>query len=1001
MTEPSDAPFARLFDLSLDVVCIAGFDGYLRSFNHAYVRFFGYTEEELLDKPFFELIHPDDHAAVQGIMAELAQGTEVLGFECRSVRADGSVRWLEWNTRAVAEEGLMYTVGRDVTDRHVAADELRALRRIATCVAEAIEPDDLFAIVAEEVARVIGVHLASVVRYESDQTATECACFLVGGPGFAVGTHWSLEASDVLGAVRGSGEAARVNDYTDLKGRRAEAIRHRGIHSTVGVPIVVAGHIWGAVVVGSPDPGVLPDDTEERLGDFTQLLATAIANAESRDALAHLAAEQAALRRAATLAVQGIPPVEIFSAVSNEVEDLFGTAALVLRFDSDGSGLLFAAISKGIEIPEGIEVSIGTRWEVEDSMASSEVYRTGRSARSDNVDWSSRRSGYADAGTRQGVVSSVASPILVEGHLWGVILVYSTKDLLPIDTEPRLEKFTELIAMVIANAESRDALKQLADEQAALRRVATLVAGGAPAAQVFDAVAHEVGDLVGTGTAYVSRFDHDGPALITMGVIGADLDATIGARWELDDSMSTAEVYRTGRSARVDDANWSTVTAQVGSVGRRLRTASAVSSPITLERQLWGVVSVASPERLPDDTGGRLEKFTQLLSTAIANSESQEAIKVLADEQAALRRVATLVAQGVPAAEIFSAVSKEVARLFGENQASVLKFDRDAPVATFVARAAPIPGVEIGTRVELSYETPAGRVYATGRPARVDRTDWSTATSDMGRIARRSGNTSAVCCPIIVDGRPWGSITAMSAAKPLPLDTEGRLERFSHLIATAIANAESRSELAESRRRIVAASDEARRRIERNLHDGTQQRLVSLALAVRATEATVPADLRDIRSELKQTATELGDAVVELQEITRGIHPADLEHSGLIAALRTLARRSPIPALLDITIESRLPEPIEVAAYYIASEALANAVKHAEATRIEISLERRDGSARLSIRDDGRGGADPASGSGLVGLTDRVEALGGSLEVRSPSGHGTSITAMLPLDEST
>ena len=255
-------------------------------------------------------------------------------------------------------------------------------------------------------------------------------------------------------------------------------------------------------------------------------------------------------------------------------------------------------------------------------------------------------------------------------------------------------------------------------------------------------------------------------------------------------------------------------------------------------------------------------------------------------------------------------------------------------------------------------------------------------------------------CPIIVEGRLWGVINALSTTKPLSPETEHRLERFSELIGTAIANTESRSELAASRRRMVAASDEARRRIERNLHDGTQQRLVSLALAVRAAEADVPPGLSDLRSELSQIADSLTDAVVELQEITRGVHPAGLQLCGLGGALRTLAGRSPIPVDIDITVEGRLPESVEVAAYYVASEALANATKYAEATGIELSVARRNDSVVVSIHDNGLGGADPARGSGLVGLTDRVDALGGSFEVRSRSGHGTRITAMLPLCES-
>ena len=201
-----------------------------------------------------------------------------------------------------------------------------------------------------------------------------------------------------------------------------------------------------------------------------------------------------------------------------------------------------------------------------------------------------------------------------------------------------------------------------------------------------------------------------------------------------------------------------------------------------------------------------------------------------------------------------------------------------------------------------------------------------------------------------------------------------------------------------SRARIVAASDEARRRIERDLHDGTQQRLVSLALAARAVQADVATDAGDLRAELSSIAAGLADAMAELQEFSRGIHPAILSERGLGPALRTLARRSAVPVDLDLTADARFPEPVEVAAYYVASEALANAMKHAQASRVEMSLTVRDGSLLLSIRDDGIGGADPARGSGLAGLTDRVEALGGSIHVRSAAGAGTHVIVDLPLE---
>jgi signal transduction histidine kinase len=218
--------------------------------------------------------------------------------------------------------------------------------------------------------------------------------------------------------------------------------------------------------------------------------------------------------------------------------------------------------------------------------------------------------------------------------------------------------------------------------------------------------------------------------------------------------------------------------------------------------------------------------------------------------------------------------------------------------------------------------------------------------------------------------------------------------KFTELVATAIANAEGKSELAASRRRIVAASDGARRRIERDLHDGTQQQLVALGLALRAAEATVSPEREDLREELSRVAQGLAEAVEDLQELSRGIHPAILTKGGLGPALRTVARRSPIPVDLDITMDMRLPEPVEVATYFVASEALANAAKHSQASRIEQG----DGSLVLSIRDDGVGGADAARGSGLVGLTDRVEALGGSIRVDSRCGEGTQITAELPLE---
>ena len=205
-------------------------------------------------------------------------------------------------------------------------------------------------------------------------------------------------------------------------------------------------------------------------------------------------------------------------------------------------------------------------------------------------------------------------------------------------------------------------------------------------------------------------------------------------------------------------------------------------------------------------------------------------------------------------------------------------------------------------------------------------------------------------------------------------------------------------EVRRARARVVTAGDETRRRIERDLHDGTQQRLVSLALRLRATEAKIAPDLEDVRSELADTARGLAAAVENLQEIARGIHPAVLSSGGLNVALRGLGRRAGLPVELDVDVPHRLPDPVEVATYYVVSEALTNAAKHAHASTVHVYVRAEDAVVDLTISDDGVGGADPAYGSGLLGLTDRVEALGGSIEIDSPPGRGTTLHVMIPFD---
>jgi signal transduction histidine kinase len=290
-------------------------------------------------------------------------------------------------------------------------------------------------------------------------------------------------------------------------------------------------------------------------------------------------------------------------------------------------------------------------------------------------------------------------------------------------------------------------------------------------------------------------------------------------------------------------------------------------------------------------------------------------------------------------------------------------------------------------------------VFHTGRPARLEGVEFQNAPGFVAEGLRRFGLRSTVGVPIIVDERVWGMV-ALGWLRPEPLspDTEARMSDFADLTATAIANAATRAELIASRARIVVAADEGRRRLERDLHDGAQQRLVALGLQVRLAEAAVPPDLQALGEQLGDIVSGLTGVTADLQEISRGIHPAILSKGGLGPALKTLARRSAIPVTLDLTIGQRLQDSVEVGAYYVVSEALTNAAKHSRATEVTVSGQTKDHTLSLSIHDNGIGGADTGNGSGLVGLADRVEALGGRMRVKSPAGRGTSLEVTIPLD---
>jgi signal transduction histidine kinase len=346
---------------------------------------------------------------------------------------------------------------------------------------------------------------------------------------------------------------------------------------------------------------------------------------------------------------------------------------------------------------------------------------------------------------------------------------------------------------------------------------------------------------------------------------------------------------------------------------------------------------------------------------------------------------------------VFSAVADELVRCLGVYGAAVLRFDADDAAIVVAAHThAGQPGLDVGERLTLDGENVAALALRTKHTARIDGHD-----NMCGSFAVRMDELaihSRVAAPIVVGDDIWGVAVAISSpAKPMPVDTESRIADFADLVATGIAAATARADLIASRARIVAAADDARRRIERDLHDGAQQRLISLGLKLRMAHDCVPVGLDDLKSELSEAVLGLTDVSKELQEMSRGIHPAILAQGGLVPALQTLARRSAIPVSLEAAIDQRLPDSVEVTTYFVLAEALANTAKHAQASEVMVRARTTEDSICLSIHDDGVGGADSANGSGLIGLKDRVEVLGGRMRVTSPAGQGTSIHVTIPL----
>ena len=383
---------------------------------------------------------------------------------------------------------------------------------------------------------------------------------------------------------------------------------------------------------------------------------------------------------------------------------------------------------------------------------------------------------------------------------------------------------------------------------------------------------------------------------------------------------------------------------------------------------------------------------------ALEAEQRRREAAALATQQEALRRVATLVARGADPAAVYPVTVTELARGLDVDHVTLVRFDADDTCTVLAAHDRPgREMLKVGERLPIDGDSITSRIRDTGSTARID--DYSELTGTIAVRMRGLGLGSGAGAPVTIDGKPRGALMVGSVkAGPMPDGTEERVCDFADLVATAISNAETKAELKASRARVVAAADQARRGFERDLHDGAQQRIVALGLGLRTIEASVPPDDLTVRKQLDNVINGLADLYTNLQELSRGIHPAILSKGGLGPALRALGRRSVVPASVRVDLDRRFPEPVEVAAYYVVAEAMTNAAKHANASGITIRVGLIGDALCIEVVDDGIGGATSAGGgSGIIGLRDRVEAVSGRLEVSSPVGEGTTLTATIPV----
>jgi signal transduction histidine kinase len=957
----ADAVLAELVADAVQPALTLGPDGRVAQANARAAEALGYEDARALAGAPAPL-------ALDGVPAGV-RVTEVDAFAARdgtAVRVTSVAMPLELPDGPGVVVAFTDVVEADDEALHRAAPpRIASLRRIVTEIAGGMSEMRTYASLAREAARAAALPLLHIVRVEPGGAQVG----VVGGWSqrpckLGAGVRYPLD--DVPGAAEMLATRRRtlVDDLTQAPSRAAALLRDEGIFALAWEPVVVGGEVWGAALAGRADAHADPDEGATLAG-LAGLLATRVSETADRAELARLLDEQAALRRVATLVAGNAGLDELLATVTREIGLLLDLDLLHLaRYDEDGVATGVASWSL-----RGDPVPLGVLYPDDGESLPSVVRRTGRAVRL--ADYRAISDVVAERADALALRTFVGAPLFIDGRLWGVLGGASTDDRrLPEDIGERITEFAELVATAISNTEQRAARARLADEQAALRHIATLVARDVGAEELFAEVAATVGRLLDTDFAALARFAGDDQAMPVAAWAADEEDPPLTPRLPLQPGGLLQRIKATGRPARAD--------------------ALSAGTPIVVGGDVWGalIVQTSGDRMLAEDAEERLASFGELVATAISNTEAREQVAALANEQAALRRVATLVAHDAPASEVLAAVGRELGGLIEDAPTEVARYDGD--VATVLASwgetVAPA-----GERLPLEGVNVLALVRDTERPARISAEQWS---GPLGEYALGLGLRSAVGAPIIVDGRVWGALTVVSTApEPLPDDTEQRTARFADLVGAAISNLEARERLAASRARVVAAADDERQRVVRDLHDGAQQRLVhtiiTLKLALQGDDERVPRQLVADALEQAERATD------ELRALARGILPEVLVQGGLPAGVRMLAELAPVPVVTDV-VEERVAPPIEATAYFVIAEALTNVAKHARATTAEVRARIDDGALRVEVRDDGVGGARP-TGKGLVGLADRLAVHDGRLDVAPREGGGTRVVAVIPL----